>query len=369
MTKENFFGIHVIRFRYFPLSKFEKVAYGHGILGNLKKNGLGVMILPFFFISFFVTTLIHCRKYDLIHAHWAVSGIIAAITKKIVGKPYLVTIRHHRHQDYPVRVYQYVLNYADLVIAPHPNLAHFLRLKGANNFIELPNIIERRKINSERVKKIKQEFGLEAEKCVAFVGRMDEFRDPVTLVRAIPLVLQHYKDVKFLLVGDGSLVSTLQEEIVNSGIERSVVLTGMRSEIEEILALSSIFVALSPIENIWSNSLVEAMDAGLACIVTKAGFSERKLKHRVNAYLVPPQDEKTLAKAIVELLTNDPLRKQIAHNGRNLIRKQGFTTSEIIQKLITAYQAVLNQKEADLINKKTSMTGKEGFRPFEGSVH
>ena len=62
------------------------IAYGHGIVGNLKARPWLALLLPAFLWNFRRAALRH--DCDLIHAHWLVAGAVAATLRK----PYVVQV-------------------------------------------------------------------------------------------------------------------------------------------------------------------------------------------------------------------------------------------------------------------------------------
>ncbi|MCP9485384.1 MAG: glycosyltransferase family 4 protein [Gaiellaceae bacterium MAG52_C11] len=64
------------------------IAYGHGIVGNLRRRPWLVLALPLFLAGFVRAARRAARDADLVHAHWLPSGLVAALT----GKPYLVQL-------------------------------------------------------------------------------------------------------------------------------------------------------------------------------------------------------------------------------------------------------------------------------------
>jgi glycosyltransferase involved in cell wall biosynthesis len=61
------------------------IAYGHGIVGNLKARPWLVLMLPAFFWNFRRAAR---RDADLVHAHWLFAGAVAST----LAKPYLVQV-------------------------------------------------------------------------------------------------------------------------------------------------------------------------------------------------------------------------------------------------------------------------------------
>jgi glycosyltransferase involved in cell wall biosynthesis len=64
------------------------IAYGHGIMGNLRRRSWLVLALPLFLASFARAARRAARDADLVHAHWLPSALPALKT----GKPYVVQL-------------------------------------------------------------------------------------------------------------------------------------------------------------------------------------------------------------------------------------------------------------------------------------
>jgi len=64
------------------------IAFGHGVMGNLRRRPWLALLLPAFLVSFARAARRAARDADLVHAHWLPSGFAALAT----GKPYVVQL-------------------------------------------------------------------------------------------------------------------------------------------------------------------------------------------------------------------------------------------------------------------------------------
>src|SRR5207253_4544808 len=64
------------------------IAYGAGVVGNLRARPWLVAALPLFFASFRRAAARAARDADLVHAHWLAAGAVAAT----LGRPYVVQV-------------------------------------------------------------------------------------------------------------------------------------------------------------------------------------------------------------------------------------------------------------------------------------
>src|SRR3989442_8385174 len=64
------------------------IAYGAGVVGNLRARPWLTAALPLFFASFRRASARAARDADLVHAHWLAAGAVAAT----LGRPYVVQV-------------------------------------------------------------------------------------------------------------------------------------------------------------------------------------------------------------------------------------------------------------------------------------
>ena len=128
------------------------------------------------------------------------------------------------------------------------------------------------------------------------------------------------------------------------GGEAGFILPLNRSDVNQILAVSDIFVSLSPFENVWSNTILEAMQMQVPCILTDAGYTKEVFTHGKDCYLIHPRDPEKLAEAIINMLEDLELRKSLAEQACLLLQKHGRSNSKIIAKHMDIYRSAVNSK-------------------------
>ncbi|PKL58234.1 MAG: glycosyltransferase family 4 protein, partial [Methanomicrobiales archaeon HGW-Methanomicrobiales-5] len=88
-------GISVSRFPYFYPYRYERLAYGSGILFNLKKYPYAFFsVIPFILAEFVGSVrIIFKNDIHLIHTHWLIpQGIIGALMRCIFHIPHVATV-------------------------------------------------------------------------------------------------------------------------------------------------------------------------------------------------------------------------------------------------------------------------------------
>jgi glycosyltransferase involved in cell wall biosynthesis len=340
-------GVKIHRFNYFFPRNLQRVAYGSGILGNLRKDLWAWIGMPFFLFSFFLKTLRVGWGCDLIHCFWSPTILIALPLAKLRGKRLVLSVLGSDIRHLPRLLNRFIFALTDEIIAPATEIYERLEKFGVKNYQVISSPVDESKFHRQRnFSSVSKEFGLREEWVVTFVARLDEFKDPLTFIRAIPEILSQIENVRFFVVGDGALRIQAEELVRRFRLQDVVYIAGFRGDVDEFLGVSHIFVALSPIENTWSSTIAEAMFMEVPCIITDAGYSSKLFTHGENCILIPPRDECALADSVVRLIRDPRLRACIAKGGRELLQRYRRTIPEITQSTLDLYQGLLSRRKA-----------------------
>lgn len=136
------------------------------------------------------------------------------------------------------------------------------------------------------------------------------------LVRAFALVRAEYPDATLSLVGDGEDRGPLSALAREEGVERHVIFAGgvPHAAIPDFLRSSDLFVRPSLSEG-FGNAFVEAMACGVPVIGTSVGAIPELIDHGKSGLLSPPGDPASLARAIIRIFSDLPLREMCVAGG------------------------------------------------------
>lgn len=264
------------------------IAYGHGIVGNLRARPWLLPLVPVFLWNMRRAVP---RDVDLVHAHWLAAGAVAASLRR----PYVVQVwgtdlalaRRARMLARPV------LRRAALVIAASASLAREARELGALEVRVVPSGV-----------RIPDEVGEpEHPPHVLYVGRLSPEKGVLELAEAcegIPLVV----------VGDGPLRARVPGTVgwippgeLGSWYERAAVV-----------------VAPSRREG-YGVAVREAMAWGRPVVATAVGGLADVIEDGVTGLLVAPGDVAALRAAIERLLADGELRARLGAAARAEARR------------------------------------------------
>ncbi|WP_152561594.1 MULTISPECIES: glycosyltransferase [unclassified Alteromonas] len=132
------------------------------------------------------------------------------------------------------------------------------------------------------------------------VARFDPIKNHSLMLQAFKQVLEKSTDAKLLLIGDGPERKNIEATIQTLELEGSVILTGYIAQPAAYIAVMDVFL-LSSLSEGTSMTLLEAMSLGKACIVTNAGGNGEIIKHNCNGIVVPNNDCKSFAQALIKV--------------------------------------------------------------------
>lgn len=335
-------GISIHRFQYMYPARLQGLTYRNGIVGNLRRKKWTALLLPLFTVSFILKTLAVARQADIIHAHWASTGFIGAITKLFLGLPMVVTLHGSDIALLPNRgmlrrLTRVILNRADAVIGVSHALIQEITALGITTprILRIPNGVPHLE-NLLAVVEKKVGSGV-----VLFIGRLSEEKNVSVLLRAFSQVHDEFAQARLLVVGDGPLRHTLEHEAQQLGISACTDFYGFRppEKLSSIFARADLLVLPSRREG-FGVVLIEAMASGRPVIGTRVGGIIDVIDDHRNGLLVPPDEVQPLAEAMSAVLRNNQLRLQYGRTARDKITQQ-FSWQKITSQLISVYQQVL----------------------------
>ena len=146
---------------------------------------------------------------------------------------------------------------------------------------------------------------------VGMVGNLRHIKGPDLFIRAAKLVLEQHPNTRFEIAGSGDM--NTYEQLVSDLRLSNVLLIGPIEDVPAFLRTLDIAVLPSRAEGL-SNALLEYMAAGRPIVATCVGGNDEMLQDRINGLIVPPNDETSLAGAILELLERPALAEAIAES-------------------------------------------------------
>jgi glycosyltransferase involved in cell wall biosynthesis len=168
---------------------------------------------------------------------------------------------------------------------------------------------------------------------VGHVGRFTPEKNHLFFIQVAGQIARILPDVKFLLVGDGSLREKIEECIRKEGLVDKFILTGTRSDIPRLLQAMDVFLFTSRFEGL-GLVLVEAQAGGLRCVVSDIVPQEADIIHEHVVRLSLDRPTTEWAGKVIHLL-GMPRPESIA--SRKCVMNSPFEIQKAVSNLTKVY--------------------------------
>lgn len=172
---------------------------------------------------------------------------------------------------------------------------------------------------------VRAELSIPADAPVAgIVARLDPVKGHKDFIGAAKLVLERVPKAHFLIIGEEANTKLVDLESLaeNLGVSERIKFIGRRADIENCVAAMDVGVVASIGSEALSRVALEYMAAGKAVVATYVGGLPYIIEAGVNGILVPPNDPKYMAKAIINLFEDVEMRNRIAAEGLARARRE-----------------------------------------------
>lgn len=155
------------------------------------------------------------------------------------------------------------------------------------------------------------------------------------LINTVNILKDKIPNIKLLLAGNGLLESQYKKQVNKLGIDSNVEFLGYRSDIAELLLISDIAVSASRREGLPVN-LMEAMATGLSLVVTDVRGNRDLVIDGENGYVTNLDNPYDFAYLIDKLYNDDELRYKCERMSLKLI--QNYSLENVLQEMERIYE-------------------------------
>ena len=309
----------------------------------------------------YLVKLLSEHPADIIHSHSEFTDIIALILKLRLRSPIILRTVHYGYRyewrSKPLRRllltnFLYPLLFKR-EIGVSPSITQTLNQRWITKTLQqkalyIPNGININRFNNLKSnrEKLTSEFELPDDAfIICSVGGLTEQKGFPYLLEAAKQVVQSIPRSIFLIIGEGEQESELRSRIQQMGLEKQVILTGPRKDIESILSSCDLFVSSSLWEGL-PTVILESMAAGLPVVGTDIPGTTDLISHNWNGWLAPAMDGYALGETIQYAYQNHLRWSEIVRNANETISQ--YSLSHITKQYQVLYKSVLKKPEGNL---------------------
>lgn len=172
------------------------------------------------------------------------------------------------------------------------------------------------------------------------VGRLVPAKGQHLLLEATAQILRQGRNVRLRLVGDGPDAASLRQHASKLGLNEAVVFEGgvNQDRIRELYAQADIFCIPSFAEGI-PVVLMEAMAMEIPCVSTHITGIPELIRTEVDGLLVAPADRDGLYMALLRLVDDPQLRKELGRNGRQRVAAEYdlFQNVQVLADILSSH--------------------------------
>lgn len=290
--------------------------------------------------------------FAIVHTHGVRANLVGRLAARMAGiKPVVSTVHSVLAFDYARRLERFINWFCER--STRGLTTHFVTVCDL-----LARQLVREGINPDQVTTIHN--GLELEKyrqlpepgniraefkisddtpLVGIVARLHPVKGHRFLFQAVQRALAEVAGLKLLVVGSGPDRQELEGYARELGIEGSVIFTGFRKDIPEIMQDLDL-VVLSSLSEGLSLTIIEAMAVGKPVLATAVGGTPEIISDGRDGFLAPPADAAALANKIVCLAQRRDTADKVGQAARATVREK-FSAAGMARKTEQLYSKIL----------------------------
>ncbi len=268
--------------------------------------------------------LIKQEDVDIVHSYLYHANIISRFAAKgtrakVISSVRIKEIKKKSHNIIDMLTSHHV----DMYTVVANNVRNWLISKEHINpkrIITIPNGLDFTQFNVlVNTQKKREQLGIPKDsKILISVANLRKTKDYPTLFKALQQVLRT-KHVELLVVGKGEAESEYRALARKLGVDAHVHFLGFRDDVFKLIKISDICILSTHYEGM-SNALLEYMAMKKPIIATAIEENKEVLTTNKEGLLTPEQQPELMAKAIIKLLDDAPLRKRLSANAYKRVK-------------------------------------------------
>jgi glycosyltransferase involved in cell wall biosynthesis len=272
------------------------------------------------------------EKFDLLHVHTPVAGILGRIAAKLTGGTQVIYTSHGFHFFQGAPIHYWLLYYpAERFLARYTDYLVTINQEDYHRALSFPvkkdvvyikggvglQLDDFSNIDQKQARdKIKEQLGISGDPLLILcVAEINLNKNQMQLIKTMEKLAAQLQAVCCLLVGTGPEEAKLKDYVKSRSLAGIVYFLGYRQDIPELMAGVDVVVNLSRREGL-PRVVIEAMAAGKPVVATGIRGNKDLVVNGQTGFLVPVDNIDATVEALLKLMTDASLRQQMGHSGR-----------------------------------------------------
>jgi glycosyltransferase involved in cell wall biosynthesis len=299
-------------------------------------------IKSFFLMIFRIKRILKEINPDIVHSHMVHANLISRLLRLTTKINRLVCTAHSTNEGGRIRSIAYrstnfLCDYFTNVsnVASQTFVNKGIVKEGGIHCVYNGIDTEKFTFNSSSRDKIINEFKIsKKDRIFIAVGRFTDPKDYPNLLSAYVTLVKKNDHTHLIIVGDGPLRADIERFITQNDLGNSITLTGVRSDIAELMSASDFFILPSKFEG-FGLVVAEAMACNRLVIATDSGGVKEVLGG--HGFLVEAQNSLALSASMQEaLFLSDETYRSITSQARIYVLNN-FSLDNIVQQWLNIY--------------------------------
>ncbi|MBK5432005.1 MULTISPECIES: glycosyltransferase family 4 protein [Bacillus] len=306
-------------------------------------------------------SIIDKNKYNIIHCHTPMGGVIARLAArksrkkgtKVVytahgfhfckGSPYMNWLLY-----YPIE--RILASHTDCLITINQEdydlaVKHRFPVKDIKLVHGVGIDVQRfTSVTEIEKQELKLQCGYKSQDFLMFyAAEFNKNKNQSFLIHVLAQLKNEIPHAKLLLAGEGPLIEECKKIATQLGVSNMVHFLGYRNDIASLLQMCDLAVASSYREGLPVN-IMEAMACGLPVVATDNRGHRELVINNKNGWIVDRDDIKAMADRIKGISINPQLLAQMGQYGRTIIENQ-YSVNEVLKEKQEIYTTFMGEME------------------------
>lgn len=176
---------------------------------------------------------------------------------------------------------------------------------------------------------LREKFSISKDcKIIGFIGRFSWEKGVLFFIESLPIIFENLKNIQCIIVGRGPLKTEIEKKVKLLNLNEMVTVIDWQQNPYYLLARLDVLVVPSLQEG-RSRIITEALSLGVATVASRTGGIVELITDKINGLLIDPANSGQIAKALIDMLTNDDMRNKIKENSIKRAKKEFSVKTEV----------------------------------------